>query len=386
MIPYPPEDVAAMQAALGLARRGLGRTWPNPAVGCVIRRDGVILGRGWTQPGGRPHAEQVALAQARDRWGAEALRGAEAFVTLEPCAHQGKTPPCADALAEAGLARVVAPFADPDPRVNGRGFARLRDAGARIDVGLLEAEARAVNAGFLSRLSLGRPFLTLKMAATLDGRIATEQGESRWITGPQARARVHLMRAQSDAVIIGAATATTDDPMLDVRLDGLTHRSPVRIVADGRLTLDPASRLVRSAAVRPLWILHGMAADPTRAAALTAAGADLIAVGGGQDAGLNLAEALQVLGTRGLTRLLCEGGGRLAASILRARLADEVCWFTAGAAIGVEGAPSIAAMNLVRLADAPRLRLVETELLGNDVLTVWRHERIAALAAGDASL
>ncbi|MFN3613253.1 MAG: bifunctional diaminohydroxyphosphoribosylaminopyrimidine deaminase/5-amino-6-(5-phosphoribosylamino)uracil reductase RibD, partial [Rubrimonas sp.] len=162
-----------MRAALSLARRGLGATWPNPAVGCVIRRNGVVLGRGWTQPGGRPHAEQVALEQARDRWGGEALRGADVFVTLEPCSHQGKTPPCADALARSGVGRVVAPLADPDPRVNGSGFDRLRAAGTRVEIGLLESEARALNAGFLSRLALGRPHVTLKMAATLDGRIAT---------------------------------------------------------------------------------------------------------------------------------------------------------------------------------------------------------------------
>lgn len=371
-MPFSPDDAAAMRAALALARRGLGRTWPNPAVGCIIRRNGVVLGRGWTQPGGRPHAEQVALQQARECWGAEALHGAEAFVTLEPCAHQGRTPPCADALTAAGLARVVAPFADPDPRVNGRGFDRLRAAGVRVDLGLLEPEARAVNAGFLSRLTRGRPFVTLKMAATLDGRIATPAGESRWITGPQARARVHLMRAQTDAVIIGAATAAADDPMLDVRLAGLDGQSPVRIVADGRLGLDPASRLVRSAARYPLWVLHGLAADPARAAALTAAGADLIAIGGGDAGGLDLAEALQVMGTRGLTRLLCEGGGRLAGALLRAGLADEIHWFTAGSAIGADGAPAVAALGLTRLADAPRFALARSERLGEDMLTVWR--------------
>jgi diaminohydroxyphosphoribosylaminopyrimidine deaminase/5-amino-6-(5-phosphoribosylamino)uracil reductase len=365
------EDAQRMRAALALARRGLGVTWPNPSVGCVIGREGRVLGRGWTQPGGRPHAEQMALAQARERWGAEALRGATAWVSLEPCAHHGRTPPCADALAAAGLSRVVAPMADPDPRVNGRGFGALREAGLQVEVGLMEAEARALNAGFFSRLERGIPLVTLKLAASLDGRIATAAGESRWITGSAARARVHLMRARSDAVMVGAGTARADDPALDVRLPGLSRPTQVRVVVDPRLSLPLEGRLARSAGVAPLWLLHGPDAPPERAAALAAAGATLIeapATAGGVDLGA----AMRALAARGLTRVLCEGGGGLAASLLRGGLIGEIAWFAAGAALGADGLPAVGPLDLARLADAPRFAVAAVETLGGDVLTLWR--------------
>ena len=197
------EDADWMAAALSLARRGLGQVWPNPAVGCVIVKDGRVLGRGWTQPGGRPHAETMALAQAGD-----GARGATAYVSLEPCAHHGKTPPCADALIASGIARVVMPLEDPDPRVSGKGVARLHDAGISVEIGLLAAEAEAVNCGFLMRQRSGRPWVTLKLAASLDGRIATSTGQSQWITGPEARRHVHAMRLRHDAVMVGAGTVT----------------------------------------------------------------------------------------------------------------------------------------------------------------------------------
>ena len=365
------EDVARMRAALALARRGLGSTWPNPSVGCVIARDGLVLGRGVTQPGGRPHAEQAALAQARERWGAEALRGATAWVTLEPCAHHGRTPPCAAALAEAGIARVVSTVEDPDPRVDGRGFAALRASGIAVDAGVLAAEAQALNAGFMTRMRLGRPFVTLKLAATLDGRIATAGGESRWITGPAARARVHLMRAEADAVLVGAGTARTDDPLLDVRLPGLTDRSPVRVVIDSGLSLSLMSRLARTARRGPVWLLHRAGADARRRESLAELGVETIAVED-DDGELRADAALAALGARGVTRVLCEGGGRLAASLLRAGLADEIAWLTAGAAIGADGAAAVGRLALARLADAPRFALMDAERLGDDVLTLWR--------------
>lgn len=370
--PSPAEDAARLGAAFALARRRLGSTWPNPSVGCVIGREGRVLGRGWTQTGGRPHAEQMALEDVRARWGAEALRGATAWVSLEPCAHHGRTPPCAGALAAAGIARVVAPIEDPDPRVSGRGFATLRAAGVHVDTGLMIPRARDLNAGFLSRLERGRPWLTLKLAATLDGRIATADGESRWITGPEARARVHLMRAESDAVLVGAGSALADDPALDVRLPGLDDRRPVRIVADGGLGLSLMSRLARSAGDHPLWLLHRPGADATRRRALEDIGAVCVEVPALASGELDMAAALPRLGERGLTRVLCEGGGRIAASLLRAGLADEVAWFSAGAAIGAEGAPAVAGMGLHRLADAPRMRLHAVEALGGDALTRWR--------------
>jgi diaminohydroxyphosphoribosylaminopyrimidine deaminase/5-amino-6-(5-phosphoribosylamino)uracil reductase len=366
------EDRARMAAALRLARRGLGTTWPNPAVGCVIGRAGRVLGRGWTQPGGRPHAERMALDDARARFGADSVTGATAWVTLEPCAHHGRTPPCADALVAAGVARVVAPIPDPDPRVSGRGFAALRNAGVAVETGVLAEEARALNAGFLSRHECGRPWLTLKLAASLDGRIATGAGESRWITGPEARRRVHIMRAEHDAVLVGSGTARVDDPTLDIRLAGLSERLPVRLVADGGLSLSLTGRLARTAREQPVWLLHRPGADHDRIAALEGAGALCIETPTLASGELDMTAALGLLAGRGVTRVLCEGGGRLAASLLRARMVDEVAWFAAGLAIGADGAAAVARMGVERLEDAPRMRRVSVEALGADILSVWR--------------
>lgn len=360
-----------MEAALALARRSLGRTWPNPAVGTVIVRDGRVLGRGATAPGGRPHAETIAIAHARARFGEEALGGATAYVSLEPCAHHGRTPPCAGALLEAGIGRVVCPFIDPDPRVSGRGVGALRAAGVEVSVGVLDAEARRVNAGFLSRIERNRPAVVLKLAATLDGRIATRTGESRWITGPEARRRVHMMRACHDAVLIGAGTARADDPALDVRQMGMADCAPVRIVADGGLSLPLTGRLVRTARTQPLWILHRAGADPERASALTDLGAELIEVAA-EDGILSMPAALAGLAGRGITRLLCEGGGQMAATLLSAGLVDRLAVFTAGKAIGGDGVPAIRGFGLDHLARAPAFALDGIEAVGGDTLTWWR--------------
>ncbi|MBD3764054.1 MAG: bifunctional diaminohydroxyphosphoribosylaminopyrimidine deaminase/5-amino-6-(5-phosphoribosylamino)uracil reductase RibD, partial [Rhodobacterales bacterium] len=261
-----------MAHALALAARGLGRVWPNPAVGCVLVAQGRVVGRGWTQPAGRPHAETVALAQAGDL-----ARGATAHVTLEPCAHHGQTPPCALALVQAGVARVVTALTDPDPRVSGRGHAMLRAAGLAVTEGVLAAEARALQQGFLTRVTRGRPMVTLKLATSLDGRIATATGESRWITGPLARRAVHALRMRHDAVLVGAGTALADDPDLTVRDLGSPHQ-PIRLVLDSRLRLPVDSRLGRSAGAVPVWLLHGPAAPDAARAAWAAAGARLIEV------------------------------------------------------------------------------------------------------------
>ncbi len=368
----PEADARWMRAALGLARRGLGRATPNPAVGCVLVRDGRLIGRGWTQPGGRPHAERVALDQAEALHGPDAARGAVAYVTLEPCAHFGRTPPCADALIAAGVRRVASSLTDPDPRVSGRGFARLRAAGIEVETGILADEAAELNAGFLMRHRLGRPHLTLKLATTLDGRIAVASGESRWITGPQARRRVHLMRAEADAVIIGAGTLRADDPALDVRLPGMEEAAPLPVVMDGGLSMAPTSRIARGAHARPALALHRGDAPADAARTLNALGVETEAIAADAEGRLDPAAALACLGRRGATRALCEGGGALAASLLRAGLVDEAVWFQAGAAIGSDGLPSIGPMGLARLADAPRFALVRTETLGPDVLSVWR--------------
>ncbi|WP_268888898.1 bifunctional diaminohydroxyphosphoribosylaminopyrimidine deaminase/5-amino-6-(5-phosphoribosylamino)uracil reductase RibD [Marimonas lutisalis] len=357
-------DARYMALALSLGRRGQGRTWPNPAVGCVIVRDGRIVGRGATAPGGRPHAETIALAQA-----GQAARGATAYVTLEPCAHHGQTPPCAAALAEAGIARVVAPMADSDPRVAGQGFAMLRAAGVSVTTGVLVDEAGRDHAGFFLRTEQGRPFVTLKLATSFDGRIATATGHSQWITGPQARRAVHAMRAQHDAVMIGGGTARADDPSLTVRDLGVEHQ-PVRIVVSRLLDLPLISQLAKSARDVPLWLVHGPDADSALREAWEGIGATLLpcALAGRQ---LDLAAVLQALGAQGITRVFCEGGGAIASSLLAADLVDELVGFTAGLAIGAEGLPAIGAMGLATLDEAQRFDLVETRALGGDVLHRW---------------
>jgi diaminohydroxyphosphoribosylaminopyrimidine deaminase/5-amino-6-(5-phosphoribosylamino)uracil reductase len=365
-------DTRWMRMALTLATRSLGRVAPNPAVGAVLVQGGRVLGRGATADGGRPHAEAVALDQARARYGADLLKGATAYVTLEPCAHHGRTPPCAEALVAVGIARLVCPLEDPDPRVSGRGFAALAAAGIAIETGLMAAEARQLNAGFLSCVERHRPHLTLKLAATLDGRIATREGESRWITGAPARGRVHLMRAQTDAVLIGAGTARADDPMLDVRGLGPRAVQPVRIVADGGLSLPLTGRLAASAREIPVRVLHRPGAPAERRAALTGLGVETVEVAVRDDGLLDMADALRRLAEGGVTRVLCEGGGKLAAALLAAGLVDEIALFTAGKAIGGDGVPGIGAFGLSRLAEAPGFELECVEPVGADVLSLWR--------------
>lgn len=365
------EDAHWMHLALGLARRRLGQVAPNPAVGAVIVQGGKVLGRGATAPGGRPHAEVVALDQARRLWGADALRGATIYVTLEPCAHHGKTPPCTDALIGAGISRVVATFADPDPRVAGRGFAALDAAGVEVTRDVLAETARALNIGFLTREATGRPWLQLKLATTLDGRIATMTGESRWLTGSAARRRVHLMRARADAVLIGAGTARIDDPMLDVRLAGDWGQS-IRIVADGALSLPLTGRLARTARTHPLWILHRARAPVERRGALRDLGAETLEIAHHPGGRLQMAAALDALGARGLTRVMCEGGGQIAAALLHEGLVDEIALFTAGKLIGGDGLPAVRGFGLEHLGDAPVFTLTMTQEIAGDVLSFWR--------------
>ncbi|GAB5471858.1 MAG: bifunctional diaminohydroxyphosphoribosylaminopyrimidine deaminase/5-amino-6-(5-phosphoribosylamino)uracil reductase RibD [Rhodospirillales bacterium] len=361
-------DAAAMAVALRLARRGLGQVWPNPAVGCILLRDGRTVGRGWTQPGGRPHAETEALAAA-----GAAAKGATAYVSLEPCAHHGKTPPCTEALIAAGVTRVVTATDDPDPRVAGRGHARLRAAGLELREGLRRSEAEVLNQGFLLRIRQGRPLVTLKLAMSLDGRIATHRGESQWITGPQARAQAHLLRAEHDAVMVGSATAIVDNPRLTVRLPGLETRQPLRLVADGRLALPLTHDLVSRARQVPTWILTRDDAERQRRHAFEQAGVEVIGLHGGETAPLDLEAALQALGQRGLTRVLVEGGGRLAASLLAAGLVDRLVVFQAGLTLGGDGLPGIAGLGLEHLADAPRFHRRSVVPLGPDVMVQYSH-------------
>jgi len=356
-----------MALALRLARRGLGRVWPNPAVGCVLVDDcGRLIARGWTQPGGRPHGETEALARAGDR-----ARGGCAYVTLEPCAHTGQTPPCAGALIAAEVTRVVIACRDPDPRVSGRGIAMLEAAGITVTTGVLADEARALNAGFLSRIERGRPYLALKMATSLDGRIATRSGQSKWITGAPARDYGHLLRARFDAVLVGAGTAQADDPMLDCRLAGLEEASPLRLVADSHLRLDPAGKLARTARRQPTWAITLEPAGSEKARTLAALGVEIITTPPDTDGRPDMTHALSALAGRGLTRVLVEGGGGLAAALLRAELVDELYWFHAGLTLGGDAMPAIGPLEIEALDSASRWRRTGIRRLGQDLLETF---------------
>ena len=353
-------DKRHMAAALALAERGLGAVWPNPAVGCVLVKEGRVVGRGWTQAGGRPHAESEALARA-----GAAAEGATAYVTLEPCAHHGETGPCAEALANAGIARLVAAMADPDPRVAGRGFAHLKMAGIEVLVGPGCDQAARLNAGFVRRIESGRPLVTLKMATSLDGRIATASGESKWITGDLSRARGHLLRAQHDAILVGSGTALADDPGLTCRLPGLDRRSPVRVVMDGRLRLPLDHQLVAGAGETPTWLVTTAAAG---AKDYVAAGVEVIEVAPDGDGHPDANATLQALGARGLTRLLIEGGAHVSAAFLGAGLVDRLACFRAASMIGGDGAPAVESFALDRLAEAPAFVRHALRELDGDVL------------------
>lgn len=360
----PERDTRFMRLALRLGRRGQGRTAPNPAVGCVIVSDGRIVGRGWTQPGGRPHAETVALAQAGTR-----ARGADVYVTLEPCSHHGQTPPCADALIAAGVARVIVAMPDSDPRVDGQGIAALEAAGITVETGTCSGEASADLAGFFLKTEQGRPEITLKLASSFDGRIATGTGESQWITGPEARRVVHAMRARHDAVMVGGGTARQDDPALTVRGLGMTGQ-PARVVVSRRLDVPLMGQLARTAGEVPVILCHGKDADPMLCQTWRDLGATLLpcATRGTQ---LDPADVLQKLGGHGLTRIFCEGGSALAASLIEADLVDRLVGFTAGLAIGAEGLPNIGALGLGKLADAGRYDLQSARRVGPDLLHEW---------------
>jgi len=292
------EDARFMALALALGRRGLGRTWPNPAVGAVIVKDGAIVGRGWTQPGGRPHAETEALRRA-----GAAARGATLYVTLEPCSHHGKTAPCADAIVAAGIARVVSAVVDPNPEVAGAGHWRLAQAGVVVEVGIGGEEARRAHAGHIRRVEAGRPHVILKLAVSADGKVARSDRRPAAITGEAVRALVHLMRARSDAVLTGIGTVLADDPLLTCRLPGMS--SPVRVVLDGTLRLPLASKLVATARQAPLWVVTSEAAELAREQAISAEGADVMRASA-RDGKLDLGSVLKLLARRGITRF----GGR----------------------------------------------------------------------------
>jgi len=361
-------DQRFMQLALTLGRRGQGRTWPNPAVGAVVVNDGIIVGRGWTQPGGRPHAEPVALAQA-----GEAARGATLYVTLEPCSHVGKSPPCTDAVIAAGIKRVVSAIEDPNPEVAGQGHARLRAAGIMVDVGLCALEAARDHAGHFARVRDHRPHVMLKLAVSRDDKIAGAERKQVTITGEAAKARMHLLRAQSDAILVGIGTVLADDPLLTCRLPGMEARSPVRVVLDRALRMQGNSRLFRSARATPLWVMTSDLAEAPAAAMLGAAGAEVIRLEttAMPRSGLDLQAVLHALAGKGITRLLVEGGARIASAFVSAGLVDEFWLLRGPDNIGGDGVAALEGLPLTSLTQSPGLRIRASENLDQDILTVY---------------
>jgi diaminohydroxyphosphoribosylaminopyrimidine deaminase/5-amino-6-(5-phosphoribosylamino)uracil reductase len=356
-----PEE--AMRRALAEARRGLGRTFPNPSVGAVLFRRSGVLGVGHTQPPPGPHAEVVAL-QASRRRSARSLRGASVAVTLEPCCFSGRTGPCTEALIEAGVARVYVGCRDPHPRVAGRGMRRLRAAGIEVQTGVLEEECRELHRGFFSLWGRNRPFVTLKLATSLDARIATASGESRWITGSPARGFVHRLRARADAVMVGSGTALADDPALTARRgDDIVHR-PVRVLVDSRLRVPTSAALYQGVPERRTVVLARAGARGL--AVRRRAGTEVLEVRA-RGAYLDLADGLRKLADAGLTTLLVEGGGMLAAALLRAKLVDEIHWLQAPILLGGDARPALGALELSRLRDAVVLPDAARRSLGQDL-------------------
>jgi diaminohydroxyphosphoribosylaminopyrimidine deaminase/5-amino-6-(5-phosphoribosylamino)uracil reductase len=360
-------DIRFMQLALALGRRGLGTTAPNPAVGAIIVKDGTIVGRGWTQPGGRPHAEVEALRRAGD-----AARGATLYVTLEPCSHFGKSPPCADAVIAAGISRVVSAVEDPNPEVAGQGHARLRAAGISVDVGLGAADAAHDHAGHFRRVRDKRPHVILKLAVSSDDRIGAAGGKPVAITGDAAKARVHLLRAQCDASLVGIGTVLADDPMLTCRLPGMEARSPVRVVLDRSLRIPGSSRLVHSARETPLWVVSSNLAEAPAAMKLGAAGAQVLRVNAAKGLpGLDLAAVLHALSDKGITRLMVEGGSRVASSFVAADLADEIWLLRGPGSMGADGVPALDALPLSSITQSPGFKVRASETLQDDTLTIY---------------
>ncbi|MDE0800990.1 MAG: bifunctional diaminohydroxyphosphoribosylaminopyrimidine deaminase/5-amino-6-(5-phosphoribosylamino)uracil reductase RibD [Rhodospirillaceae bacterium] len=364
-------DLGYMKNALALASRGLGTTAPNPSVGCVIVNDGVVVGRGWTQPSGRPHAETQALRVA-----GLSARGATAYVSLEPCCHHAQTPPCTDAFIESGVSRVVIASSDPDGRVDGGGIAALRAAGVDVESGVLSEDSSALNAGFFKVLTHKMPFVALKSATSLDGRIALKNGESEWITGYGARNYGHLLRSQYDAILVGSGTVDADDPSLTCRLPGIKGGSPyqpVRVVLDRRLRISETSKLVSTSAIIPTWILTGANADSVKVGSLRNMGVEIFAVTETCDAAFARA-ALALLAKRGVTRVLIEGGGQVAASFLSEGLIDRIYAFRAPIVVGGDGRVGVGALELSQLSDAPRFEISDIRSFGSDVLEILDRE------------
>ncbi len=354
-----------MAQALSLAGRGEGTTSPNPLVGAVVLDSaGEVAGRGWHRKAGGPHAEVLALREAGDR-----ARGGVLVVTLEPCAHQGRTPPCAPFVAEAGVSLVIAAVADPNPRVSGRGFAHLRAKGVEVEVGVMAEAAVRQNEAYFHWWKRGRPLLTLKAAASLDGKIATRSGQSRWLTGEAARNAGHRFRNRVDAVLVGVETALADDPLLTARPDGVPGHPLTRIVLDSMLRTPPSARVLPRAGGSSTIVAATDAAPSTREKALRAAGAEVLRTEADRRGRVSLGPLLRALGERGVRHVLVEGGGRVHGSFIREGLADRLLYFVAPVVVGDARAPgAISGLGALALQSLPRLSNVTHEVVGDDLL------------------
>ena len=353
---FSADDHEFMAQALRLAEKGLYTTTPNPRVGCVIVRDGKVVGSGWHERAGEPHAEIHALARA-----GESAQGATAYVTLEPCSHHGRTPPCAEALVKAGVSRVVVAMVDPNPQVAGEGLAQLQQAGIRTDIGLLEKEAHQLNIGFVSRMTCGRPWLRLKIAASLDGKTALNNGVSQWITGPDARRDAHRLRARSCAVLTGIGTVLADDPMLNVR-EVETTRQPLRVVVDSGLRMPPTAKMLLGEAV----LVVTASGDQVKAGRLREAGAEVLALPP-LDGRVDLARMLDELGKRGINEITVEAGRGLNGALVRQGLVDEFVIYFAPLLLGDRARGMFDLPELVEMGARRELRIADVAMVGRDV-------------------
>lgn len=354
----PPDDYRYMARALTLARRGLYHTDPNPRVGCVLVKEGIVVGEGWHQRAGEAHAEVIALESARER-----ARGATAYVTLEPCCHQGRTPPCTDALLKAGIARLVAAMSDPNPQVAGKGFTILQEAGVEVECGLLEAEARALNPGFIQRMTQGRPFVRLKLAMSLDGRTALASGESQWLTGEAARRDVQRLRARSSAILTGIGTVLTDNPSLNVRLPEATCQ-PLRVILDTQLRTPPTAKILQ---LPGQVLIFTAIADPAMHEPLRATGTE-IAILPRAEPGLDLRAGIVALARRECNEIHVECGSTLAGALLQARMVDELVIYMAPLLLGDKARGLFQLPELKCMSERWELEIVETRAVGRD----WR--------------
>jgi diaminohydroxyphosphoribosylaminopyrimidine deaminase/5-amino-6-(5-phosphoribosylamino)uracil reductase len=354
------EDERFMRLALALGKRALGHTWPNPAVGAVIVKDGIIVGRGWTQAGGRPHAETQALKRA-----GKAAEGGTMYVSLEPCSHKGKTPPCADAIIRAGVTRVVLAMQDPNPEVAGAGHRRLAERGIRVDAGLCVNEARRIHSGHVRKITEGRPQVTLKLAVSADEKVALAGQRPAAISGEAARERVFQMRAHSDAIMVGIGTVLSDNPALTCRLPGMFELSPVRIVLDSEFKVPLASHVIATMRETPTWVFGGASASSIAEEILIERGAKVFRVAN-KDGRLDLGEVLKTVAGEGITRLMVEGGPTVAASLIKADLVDEAVLIRSDKTIGPDGVEPLTDMPFRMLTHSVNLAMCGSEQLGSD--------------------